>query len=313
MFTIIYPQFKAISLNHQQLHDSFTLLNIDMINFKYEDMQKFTIKINQIPNYMVLYGMMLIQTVQGLNFNIHFYTRFLQQVHDDWPLRIIGVSCQELYRKECSKKSQHRFDIEISLNKNKINKIYKYIKYIFSFQKVSLRTEVHFLLFFCYNQKLYQVYVILLFIFFMNQLNKSRLLINKISLNQVIRMILIILITVSMAQLRTSVNTCTNEKTIFKLDIRQRIQSLPTNSTIKDLNASALCQEVRKPICMTIYGFLNYGPQDQATFRTQMEPLNKQMTTENYRALKNIPWTHHLEYQLIFIYFRQTQNKIVLT
>ncbi|KAM3127125.1 hypothetical protein pb186bvf_020768 [Paramecium bursaria] len=48
-------------------------------------------------------------------------------------------------------------------------------------------------------------------------------------------MIIVIILTVSMAQLRTSTNTCTIVKTIFKLDIRQR--------TIKDLNASALCQE----------------------------------------------------------------------
>ncbi|KAM3127129.1 hypothetical protein pb186bvf_020772 [Paramecium bursaria] len=46
---------------------------------------------------------------------------------------------------------------------------------------------------------------------------------------QVVRMIIVIILTVSMAQFRTSTNTCTNEKSIFKLDVRQRVQNLPPN------------------------------------------------------------------------------------
>ena len=51
------------------------------------------------------------------------------------------------------------------------------------------------------------------------------------------------LIAISFAQTRTSTNTCTIEKSIFKLDVRQRVYGLPSESTIRDIDAYALCQE----------------------------------------------------------------------
>ena len=55
--------------------------------------------------------------------------------------------------------------------------------------------------------------------------------------------VIAILIVISFAQIRTSTNTCTNEKSIFKLDIRQRVLDLPPESTVRDIDAYALCQE----------------------------------------------------------------------
>ena len=43
------------------------------------------------------------------------------------------------------------------------------------------------------------------------------------------------------AQTSTTLNTCANEKKVFKLDIRQRVSLLEEGSTIEDIDGYALC------------------------------------------------------------------------
>ena len=51
----------------------------------------------------------------------------------------------------------------------------------------------------------------------------------------------------------------------------------------------------KRPICMTIYGWLNYGLQEDTTTRMLMGYQNKQKTTESSKASKNTQWTKRLD------------------
>ena len=65
----------------------------------------------------------------------------------------------------------------------------------------------------------------------------------------------------------------------------------------------------KRPICMTIYGCINYGLLANTTTRLLMEQLKKQMTTENCKVLKNTQWTLYLGLKLISTYCKRTLNK----
>ncbi|KAM3142812.1 hypothetical protein pb186bvf_005196 [Paramecium bursaria] len=54
---------------------------------------------------------------------------------------------------------------------------------------------------------------------------------------------LFIMIKLCYGQTSTTINTCSNEKKVLKLDVRQRVRLLAQGSTIEDLDAFAICKE----------------------------------------------------------------------
>ncbi|KAM3142710.1 hypothetical protein pb186bvf_005094 [Paramecium bursaria] len=101
-------------------------------------------------------------------------------------------------------------------------------------------------------------------------------------------MILLILLVQSFyAQISTSFNTCANEKKVFKLDIRARVEQLPLGSTIEDIDAYAMCQEAYQYDYIWLYQLWTpsiYNYKDVNGIPQQ---------TNDYRELENIK-----EYQI---------------
>ena len=96
-------------------------------------------------------------------------------------------------------------------------------------------------------------------------------------------MILLILLVQSFyAQISTSFNTCANEKKVFKLDIRARVEQLPLGSTIEDIDAYAMCQEAYQYDYIWLYQLWTpsiYNYKDVNGIPQQ---------TNDYRELENI-------------------------
>ncbi|KAM3142762.1 hypothetical protein pb186bvf_005146 [Paramecium bursaria] len=96
--------------------------------------------------------------------------------------------------------------------------------------------------------------------------------------------VLKLLITLCYAQTQTSLNSCANEKKVFKLDVRQRV---PSGGTIENINAYALCQEAFQYDYIWLY-------QLRTPSKYNYKDANGQpQQTNDYRVLENIK-----EYQI---------------
>ncbi|KAM3142756.1 hypothetical protein pb186bvf_005140 [Paramecium bursaria] len=95
---------------------------------------------------------------------------------------------------------------------------------------------------------------------------------------------LIFILSVCYAQTQTSLNSCANEKKVFKLDIRQRV---PSGGTIEQINALALCKEAYQYDYIWLYQLWTPSKYNYNDVNGQPQQAN------DYRVLENIK-----EYQI---------------